>query len=292
MFSQLEDLDPMNDVLFKYIFGSDDRKHITIDFLNAVLNREGEKAIKEIEFPNVEFPPQHEGEKLTRIDIFAIIDDNERIDIEVQCINLHNMAKRSLYYWAQMFLYQQSLKKAQDYIKLKPAITINVLNFKFLPYEDCYSNFVLYNIKNKYVLTDAIELYFLEVPKFHKKPFNEMNHVERWLAFFSRKFSKSEKEEIAMAEPAIQDAIDASDKFFFNEKEYWAYMNRQAAIMDYNSAMNGARAEGIAEGIAEGENKILRLANELAKAGRTDDLAKILADKSLLPKFYEEFGIE
>ena len=220
------------------------------------------------------------------------IDDNERIDIEVQCINLHNMAKRSLYYWAQMFLYQQSLKKAQDYIKLKPAITINVLNFKFLPYEDCYSNFVLYNIKNKYVLTDAIELYFLEVPKFHKKPFNEMNHVERWLAFFSRKFSKSEKEEIAMAEPAIQDAIDASDKFFFNEKEYWAYMNRQAAIMDYNSAMNGARAEGIAEGIAEGENKILRLANELAKAGRTDDLAKILADKSLLPKFYEEFGIE
>lgn len=29
---------PLNDVLFKFIFGKEERKQITIDFLNAVLN--------------------------------------------------------------------------------------------------------------------------------------------------------------------------------------------------------------------------------------------------------------
>lgn len=30
---------PLNDVLFKFIFGSEERKQVTISFLNAVLNR-------------------------------------------------------------------------------------------------------------------------------------------------------------------------------------------------------------------------------------------------------------
>ena len=30
---------PMNDVLFKFIFGKEERKKITINFLNAVLKR-------------------------------------------------------------------------------------------------------------------------------------------------------------------------------------------------------------------------------------------------------------
>ena len=149
-------------------------------------------------------------------------------------------------------------------------------------------------------LTDALDIYFLEVPKFAKKAFNEMSRFERWLAFFSNKFSKAEKEAMAVAESAIQDAVETANNFLMDEKEYWAYLNRQSAVRDYNSAINGARneglakglAKGLAEGLAEGEDKMLRLAHELTKAGRTDDLNKILADKSLLPEFYQEFGIQ
>lgn len=36
---------PMNDVLFKFIFANEDRKQVTIDFLNAVLNRQEWKHI-------------------------------------------------------------------------------------------------------------------------------------------------------------------------------------------------------------------------------------------------------
>lgn len=50
-------LNMMNDVLFKFVFGKAERKHITIDFINSMLEREGEKAIKDIEFKNSELTP-------------------------------------------------------------------------------------------------------------------------------------------------------------------------------------------------------------------------------------------
>ncbi len=54
----------MNDVLFKFIFGKDERKKVTIDFLNAVLERNGNDAIKDIQFRNGEIIPFYEEDKL------------------------------------------------------------------------------------------------------------------------------------------------------------------------------------------------------------------------------------
>ena len=48
-----------------------------------------------------------------------------------------------------------------------------------------------------------------------------------------------------MTEPAIQDALSAADVFFTDDKKYWKYLNRQAAILDYNSGIESAREEGI-----------------------------------------------
>ena len=39
-----------------------------------------------------------------------------------------------------------------------------------------------------------MELHFLEVPKFQKKPVSEMTSVERWLAYFSNKLDINEME--------------------------------------------------------------------------------------------------
>ncbi len=292
--------DPMNDVLFKHIFGEEERKHITIGFLNAVLNREGKNPIKDIEFRNVEFVPQREDEKLSRIDIFAIIDDNERVDIEVQCVNHKNMAKRSLFYWAQVFLHNESLKTSQDYNLLRPAITVNVLNFNFLPFEKACSMYTLREEENQHRLTDVMKLYFLEVPKLIKQPAKDLNFLERWLGFLSRKFTMEEKEAIAMEEPLIKEAMDAAELFMSDEKTYRQYLARQSAIWDYNSDMVAYRAEGLKEGRkeglkegrAEGENKLLCLIDALCNAGRQNDIAKLYSDKTLRENLYKEFNID
>jgi len=266
------DYDPMNDILFKFIFGSEDRKHITIDFLSVVLNRH----IHDIEFKNVELVPQHNDEKLSRIDIFAILDNHDRIDIEVQCVNYHNMDKRSLFYWAQLFLHQNSILSGEDYNALKPAITVNILNYNFLPKPAPCSVYSLRENETNHKLTDALELYFLEVPKLTKKPIEEMTRLDKWIAFFSKKFKTHEKEEIAMTEPAIKNAINAADSFFFDEAAYHAYLNRQAAIWDYNSGINAARAEGLNEGV---ESVALNMLKENFSFEQIQNLTKLSLDK-------------
>lgn len=63
----------------------------------------------------------------------------------MQVINQQNITKRTLYYWAQMYL--MSLKQGQVYQDLKPAFTINILHFAILPQSEPHSMYSIYNSK-------------------------------------------------------------------------------------------------------------------------------------------------
>lgn len=77
--------------------------------------------------------PEHDHDKLTRLDVACVLDSGEQVDVEVQVTNEKNMSRRTLYYWAQMYL--MSLPTGKTYRNLKPRITINLVNFSFLPQE-------------------------------------------------------------------------------------------------------------------------------------------------------------
>lgn len=224
---------PMNDVLFKFIFANEDRKQVTIDFLNAVLNRQEQKTIKDIQFKNSEIVPLFEEDKLTRFDIFCVTEDGTQIDVEVQVVNKKNMERRTLFYWSQMYL--MNLNKGEKYQDLKPAITINILRYNIFPEDSFHSMYSIYNMETHRRLNEDMELHFLEVPKFKKKPISEMNRMERWLAYFSNKLNQQEMEELAMNESAIQTAMNAAAVFMQNKEERLKYLNREMAIIDYES---------------------------------------------------------
>jgi predicted transposase/invertase (TIGR01784 family) len=224
---------PMNDVLFKFIFANEDRKQVTIDFLNAVLNRQEQKTIKDIQFKNSEIVPLFEDDKLTRFDIFCVTEDGTQIDVEVQVVNKKNMERRTLFYWSQMYL--MNLNKGKKYQDLKPAITINILRYNIFPEDSFHSMYSIYNMETHRRLNEDMELHFLEVPKFKKKPISEMNRMERWLAYFSNKLNQQEMEELAMNESAIQTAMNAAAVFMQNKEERLKYLNREMAIIDYES---------------------------------------------------------
>ena len=89
---------PLNDYLFKFVFGREERKRITLSFLNAVLEREETDELTDISFIDREFDPQFEEDKRSQLDIYGITSDGSQINIEVQLLNRHNMQKRTLYY--------------------------------------------------------------------------------------------------------------------------------------------------------------------------------------------------
>ena len=294
-------INPMNDVLFKFIFGKDERKQITLDFLNAVLEESLGHTIKDLTFRPTEQIPQSDDGKLTRLDVACELDTGEFIDVEVQVINYHNMQRRTLYYWSQLYLL--GIVSGQDYAVLRPAITINILAFTLFAQTDPHAMYSIYNMKTGERLNRDMELHFLEIPKFVNKPVGEMTKMERWLAYFANQLNEQEKEELAMSEAAIRDAYAATGTFFKNPKETLRYVNRQMAIMDYNSSINAAEARGEKRGEARGEKRgeargekrgeerMANLMQRLYAEGRNDDAIKAASDKTYRQKLYQELHI-
>ena len=240
---------PLNDYLFKFIFGREERKRITLSFLNAVLGLTEENELRDITFIDREIDPQFEEDKLSRLDLFGIADDGSRINIEVQLVNLRNMEKRTLYYWAKMY---QSLHRGEDYEQLNRAITINLLNFSLLPQKQAHTMYGLYDLPSGHRLTEDIEIHFLEIPNFEVKSVREMKRLDRWLAYFSNKLNETETEALAMSEAAIQEAMKAEHVFMQDDIERWQYEQREKAIRDYISGMRSSQREGMKRGMEEG----------------------------------------
>ncbi|WP_294159220.1 Rpn family recombination-promoting nuclease/putative transposase [uncultured Selenomonas sp.] len=170
--------EPTNDLIFKFVFGREERKRVTLTCINDLLGRTGEDAFVDLDFQNVELIPATEDEKQGRLDVFAVLDNNTRIDLEMQVFNHLNMDKRSLFYWSQMYLHFNGLKRGDGYLKMKPAIAINILRYSFLPQPDPFSRYGLYNPETQHKLTDDLEMDFLEIPKYKNKPIKEMNRME------------------------------------------------------------------------------------------------------------------
>ena len=237
-----QDYNPLNDYLFKFVFGQEERKQITLSFLNAVLDLNEGNELSDIQFIDRDLDPSAEEDKLSKLDIYGIVNDGSRIDIEVQLINKKNMEKRTLYYWAQMY---QSLKKGEKYQNLHRAITINLLNFNLLPQAEFHAKYGLYNLANQHRLTDDLEIHFLEVPKFAIHSVKEMKRLDRWMAYFANKLDEKEMEALTMQDTAIHEAIKAESVFMQDDIERWKYEQREKAIRDYASDMQAARDEGV-----------------------------------------------
>ena len=250
--------DPTNDLVFKFVFGREERKRVTLTCINDLLGRTGKDAFVDLDFRNVELIPATEDEKQGRLDVFGVLDNNTRVDLEMQVFNHLNMDKRSLFYWAQMYLHFDGLKRGDGYLKMKPAIAINILRYSFLPQAEPFSRYGIYNPKTGHQLTNDLEMDFLEIPKYKNKPIKEMNRMERWLAYFANKLDPLGKEELAMATPEIGDAIEASNEFIMDETAYRKYLQRESVIWDYNNDILGSQQIGYEKGVDDGAEQKTR----------------------------------
>ena len=96
---------PLNDFIFKKIFGEKGNEDILISFINAVLKRTNKEPIIEIEIiDNKKLTKEVINDKTGIIDVRARTAKGENVDIEVQLTDQGNMDKRTLFYWGKMYL--------------------------------------------------------------------------------------------------------------------------------------------------------------------------------------------
>ena len=118
-------LDPKIDFVFKKIFGNEKHPEILISFLNAVM--EPTDPIKSVQIKNSDIEKEHIEDKYSRLDIKAITNSGEYINVEIQVKNEYNMIKRSLYYWSK--LYEEQIVQGDNYEKLAKTVCINILDY-------------------------------------------------------------------------------------------------------------------------------------------------------------------
>ena len=170
-----------NDYIFKRIFAKKGNESILKDLLNAILGIK----IKEIEvMADTNLEKEIETRKLGILDIKAVLNNDTIIDIEIQIINRHNMIERTLYYWSG--LYYNQLQKGEEYQESKRVIAINILDYNEFqegPYHE------IAKLRREYlykILTDKIEIHFIQIPKFKKQRKDMKTKLDMWMEFISQ----------------------------------------------------------------------------------------------------------
>lgn len=260
------------DYAFKQLFGNEKNKDITVVFLNAVLQRSGSEAIKDITFASTEAGGTYQDDKQSRLDILAVTSDNERINIEIQFTNQYDMVKRSIYYWAGV--YRGPMKEKMAYRELRPVIAINILNFNIFQETDRFhTSYHLYEDQTMFKLTDVASFHFLEMPKLIRDwkkekldPWNDL--LARWMLLLGIVDHRNgavyediyrELEVIAMQDKTLKNAFQGWDVLSATQEEVFAYEARLKKVLDEEAAkreaelwVQEAREEAREEALEEG----------------------------------------
>jgi len=117
---------------------------------------------------------------------------------------------------------------------------INLVDFELFGIERFHSTFHFREDRDRhFLLTDALEVHFIEFPKFEKVSKNKSNALHRWLMFLD------EKLEWLSADESVRVLAEAREK----------------AQHDWDSSMKASKKEGILigrrEGHAEGKAEVI-----------------------------------
>ena len=195
-------------------------------------------------------------DKVGILDVRAIIDGKINCDIEIQVVDQRNIEKRILFYWSKLYI--DSIKEGNDYNKLKKTIIVLILDYnleKLSKIEHFMTNWQIRE-KNypKTVLTDALELYIIELPKFDANNLNDNQKLlNSWITFI-----KNPKEVIDMPNSKVKKAQQVLEEISQDGRERYLAELRQKYIMDQTSMKNYAYNEGIEAGIKQNQIEIIK----------------------------------
>jgi predicted transposase/invertase (TIGR01784 family) len=298
-------LDPKEDSTFKTLFIQEGEKaQIALkSLIKAIIGREP----KTVRVLNSELPKDIKRVKDIRLDLQCEMEDNDRINIEMQtCHGDDNLKNRVLYYATRMM--------STFDMKNKP--------YSVLPkvYHVMFTNFQLFNSDNRYLqtfklqndakeeMTECMQFIFVQLNlfKINGRKINNLLDIEKWIIFL-RDSADKEKRDLLNSIMASDKGIREAGEILMNiskDAKAWARQEmRFKARQDREAeeALHRMREEKFAEELKQAEEKIrqaheqVKQAEEQAKeaekqAKQAHDQAKQAQEQAL--KAYDQAMIE
>ena len=266
----------LNDCFVRYFFTDKGGEKVLLDFINAVMISADMKTFKAVEILNPFNLKRHYKDKETIVDVKCITKNGTVVIIEVQLSGNSRFPERILYYWAAN--YSKLLKKGEEYEDLTPVISINLLNFNLNKNDkNVHSCYMIYDTKNKNLLTDHLQIHIIELKKFKFKDNDLKKDLNYWLGFFTTKDMEEYMSEIVKEKPIMEEAHKRYNNFIRSRLMMSEYEKKEIYQYDKQITLEEKRREGKAEGIKEGiEKRNYTIAKSMKKDG---------ADINLISKY-------
>ena len=247
----------LNDYFIRYFFGLKGDEDLLLSFINAIMIDSNFATFVSVDILNPFNLSEKAGNKESIVDLNAITEDGTVVIIEIQTYSTKNFFERTLYYWSKN--YSSLLKRGNKYSKLRPVISINLIDDILFDKTDSrmHTCYLLKEKNTNKILTDHIQLHgfcpplaYVEIPKLDKDA-DIKTELKNWILFL-----KSNKEEdmsqLLKEDTIFEKAINKYNYFTDNEDLLNEYDRREAYLVYQASLMRGSREEGREEGRLEG----------------------------------------
>ena len=262
---QIKYFNPLNDYFIRYLFtDKGSSESILLDFINSIMINANMKTFRSVEILTPFNLKKNRNLKETIVDVKCITQNGSVVIIEIQLQGNSRFPERILYYWAAN--YSKLLKHGERYDELTPVISINLLNFNLDKTKNIHSCYMLYEMNNKKLLTDHLQIHIIELKKFKKNSLSK--DLNYWLKIFTSKNLEVSMSEIVKEKPIMEEVQKKYNNFVksrlmmmeYEKKEAYLYGNQ--IMLDEERRLG--REEGIKEGIEQGEiNKAKSIALKL-----------------------------
>ena len=244
-----KDINVLNDYFVRYLFSSSDSNLILLDFINSTMLDSGIKTFRSVEILTPFNYKENNEDKETIVDVKCITHSGAVVIIEIQLQGNSRFPERILYYWASN--YSKLLKHGEKYDALTPVISINLLNFNLDDADNIHSCYMIYEMNNKKLLTDHLQIHIIELKKFKYNILK--SDLNCWLKFFTMKNNK----EIIMSElvkekPIMEEVQRKYNNFIKNSLMMNEYDKREAYLYGNQIMLEEERRLGIEEGFKQG----------------------------------------
>ncbi len=251
-------IDPLNDIAFKKIFGSDPNKDLLIDFLNQVLR--GRRKIVDLVYNKNEHHGIGKNVGSVSFDLLCTGDKGEQFLVEVQRERHANFKERSLFYISRLISGQAPIGEVKEWnYALKEVYFIAILG-KFT-IEDSKQKF-LYDIclserESGEIFYDKLGYTYIQLLNFVKREDELESDLDRWL-YVLKHMSEMGKMPTYLRKPIFKKMFNIAEYSNLTEEERMNYDASLKRDWDSYSALETAKQDGKIEGKIEEKLEIAR----------------------------------
>ena len=254
----------INDFAFKHVFHN---KKALKGLLSALLDIPPEEIV-DLELLDTFQPGSYKQDKTGILDIKVHLNNNQKINIEMQVRQQENWKERSLFYLGRM--YTADIVSGEDYGVLEPCIHISIICFDMPELSRLYSVIRLIEEHTGQVYSDKLSLRVLYLKKLENADETEQQtEVYRW----ARLITAQDWEvlgDMAMQDEYKAEAVKEMVKINSDRALRYEYISREIARMDAVSyAKDKEKLRTEKEKLRSGQEQ-LRSGQEQLRSGQAE----------------------